>query len=50
LGAPFSDFGSTVGNDSGMNLWHEFGPDIQQLMKSHAPKFVSKIEEQIGHK
>jgi hypothetical protein len=50
VGAPFSDFGSTVGNDAGMNLWHEFGPGIQQLMKSHAPKFVSKIEERIGQK
>ncbi len=50
LGAPFGDFGSTVGNDAGMNLWHEFGPGIQQLMRSHAPKFVSKIEQQIGHK
>ena len=50
LGAPFSDFGSTVGNDAGMNLWHEFGPGIRQLMKSHSPKFVSKIEERIGHK
>ncbi len=50
LGAPFSDFGSTVGNDVGMNLWHEFGPGVQQLMKSHTPKFVSKIEERVGHK
>jgi len=50
FGAPFSDFGSTVGNDAGMNLWHEFGPGIQQLMKSHSPKFVSKIEARIGHK
>jgi hypothetical protein len=46
---PFSDFGSTVGNDAGMNLWHEFGPGIQQLMKDHTPKFVSKIEEHITH-
>jgi hypothetical protein len=50
LEAPFSDFGSTVGNDVGMNLWHEFGPGIQQLMKSHTPKFVSKVEERVGHK
>ena len=50
LGAPFGDFGSTVGNDAGMNLWHEFGPGIQHLMKSHAPKFVSRIEERIGRK
>jgi hypothetical protein len=50
LGAPFSDFGSTIGNDVGMNLWHEFGPGIQQIMKSHTSKFVSKIEERVGHK
>ena len=49
LGEPFSDFGSTLGSDAGMNLWHEFGPGIQQLMKNHTPKFVSKIEERIGH-
>ena len=46
---PFGDFGSTVGNDAGMNLWHEFGPGIQHLMKSHTPKFVSRIEERVGH-
>src|SRR6202050_806175 len=47
--APFSDFGSTVGNDAGMNLWREFGPGIQQAMKNHAPTFVSKIAERIVH-
>jgi hypothetical protein len=47
--APFSDFGSTIGNDAGMNLLHEFRPGLQQLMKTHAPKFVSRIEERIGH-
>jgi hypothetical protein len=46
---PFSDFGSTIGNDAGMNLFHEFRPGLQQLMKSHAPKFVSRIEERVGH-
>jgi len=46
---PFSDFGSTIGNDAGMNLLHEFRPGLQQLMKSHAPKFVSRIEERVGH-
>ena len=46
---PLSDFGSTIGNDAGMNLLHEFRPGLQQLMKNHAPKFVSKIEERIGH-
>jgi hypothetical protein len=46
---PFSDFGSNIGNDAGMNFLHEFGPGIQQLVKSHAPKFVYKIEERINH-
>jgi hypothetical protein len=45
-----SDFGSTVGNDAGINVWHEFRPGIEQLMKSHTPKFISKIEERIGQK
>ncbi|MHB8215468.1 MAG: hypothetical protein ACYDDS_05250 [Candidatus Sulfotelmatobacter sp.] len=45
---PFSDFGSTIGNDAGMNLFHEFRPGLQQLMKSHAPRFVAKIEERVG--
>jgi hypothetical protein len=49
VGAPFGDFGSTVGNDAGMNLWREFGPSIQQLMKSHTPKFVSRVEERVTH-
>jgi|SRR5580658_532797 hypothetical protein len=49
-GEPFSDFGSTVGNDAGMNLWHEFGPSIEQLLKNHTPNFVSRIEERISHK
>jgi hypothetical protein len=47
--APFNNFGSTVGNDAGLNLWHEFGPGIQQLMKSHTPTFVSRIEERATH-
>lgn len=44
---PFSDFGSTIGNDAGMNLFHEFGPDLGQAVTSHLPKFVSRIEERI---
>jgi len=47
LSGPFGDFGSTIGNDAGMNLWREFGPGIQQLMKSHTPAFVSRIEERV---
>lgn len=50
LGGPFGDFGSTVGNDAGMNLWREFRPGIEHLMKSHAPRFVSKIQERIDQK
>jgi len=44
---PFSDFGSTVGSDAGMNVFHEFEPGILQLVKNHEPRFVSKIEEKV---
>jgi hypothetical protein len=47
LGEPFGDFGSTVGNEAGMNLWQEFRPGIDQLMKRYTPRFVSKIKERI---
>lgn len=50
VSAPFNDFGSTLGNDAGMNVLHEFGPGLQQLMKSHTPQFVSRIAERLGAK
>lgn len=43
----FNNFGSTIGSDAGTNLYREFGPGIQQMLKSHAPKFVSAIQERI---
>jgi hypothetical protein len=48
--ATFNDFGSTVGGDAGMNVFHEFGPGIQQILKAHTPKFVSSIEERFSRK
>lgn len=48
VSAPLSDFGSTLGNDAGMNLLHEFGPGLRQMMTAHTPAFVSKIEERIS--
>lgn len=50
LGEPFGDFSSTVGNEAGTNLWQEFRPGIEQLMKRHNPRLVSKIKEHIDHK
>jgi len=47
-GAPFGDFGSTLGNDAGMSLLHEFRPGLQQVVTSHAPRFVSKIVQSVG--
>jgi hypothetical protein len=44
-----SDFGSTVGSDAGMNLWNEFGPSIEHVLKDHIPGFISRIGECIGH-
>jgi hypothetical protein len=48
-GEPISDFGSTVGNDAGMNVLHEFEPSLKQVLKNHAPQFVSKIGQRLGH-
>ena len=45
--APLSDFGSTVGNDAGVNLLHEFGPGIRQKVTGHMPDFVSRIGERL---
>jgi hypothetical protein len=45
--APFNDLGSTIGNNAGVNLLHEFGPGIRQMVKDHMPKFVVRIEERI---
>jgi hypothetical protein len=47
-GEPLSDFGSTVGNDAGMNVLHALAPGIQQMVKSHAPKFVARLAQRIG--
>ena len=47
---PFSDFGSTIGNDIGTNVLHEFDPGIEKLLKNHTPKFVTAMEEQSKHK
>jgi hypothetical protein len=45
--ATFNNFGSTIGSDTGMNLFHEFGPGIRQMVKGHTPKFASRIGERI---
>jgi hypothetical protein len=31
-----------------MNVFHEFGPGIRHMVKGHAPKFVSRIEERVA--
>jgi hypothetical protein len=45
----FKAFGSTIGSDAGVNLFHEFGPAVRQMVKSRTPKFVSRIEERVIH-
>jgi hypothetical protein len=47
---PFSNFGSTIGNDVGMNVLHEFEPGLEKLLKNHAPKFVTAKEKHSRHK
>ena len=45
--APLGDFGSTVGNDAGMNLLHEFGPGMREAVAGHMPSFVFRIQKRI---
>jgi len=45
--APLSVFGSTVGNDAGMNLLHEFGPGLRQKVAGHMPGVVSRLGERL---
>ena len=45
----FKTFGSTIGGDAGINLFHEFRPEIRQMVKRRTPKFVSKIKESVIH-
>ena len=45
--ATFNDFGSTIGGNAGINVFHEFEPGIRQIVKGHVPKFLSRIQERI---
>jgi hypothetical protein len=44
---PLSDFGSTVGNDAGMNLMKEFGPGLRQAVAGHMPSIVFRVQKRI---
>ncbi len=50
LSQPFSEFGTTIGDDAGMHVFQEFKPGILQLVKTHEPKFVSRIEQHFEQK
>jgi hypothetical protein len=41
----FADFGSTIGSDAGMNIFHEFWPSIRKRLEGHTPRFVQRIEK-----
>jgi len=45
---PIGYIGSTVGNDAGMNLMHEFGPGLRQAVAGHMPSFVFRVERRIA--
>ena len=47
--ATFKTFGTTIGSDAGINLLHEFEPNIRQIVKGRSPKFVSRIGERISN-
>ena len=40
----FSDLGSTIGSDAGLNVFHEFWPGIRQMLKGHSPRSVQTIK------
>lgn len=44
----FNDFGSTIGDDAGINLFHEFEPGIRQMVMGHTPRFAFRIEQSIN--
>ena len=41
---PLSDFGSMLGNDAGMNVFHVFQPGLMQLVKNREPRFVTRFQ------
>jgi len=43
---PFNNFGSILGGDVGLNVFHEFEPDIREMITAHTPRVLSKVE---GH-
>jgi len=45
----FNNFGSTIGGDAGINIFHEFRPGIRLFVKGLTPKFVSRIEQHMIH-
>ncbi len=45
--ATFDNFGSSIGGDAGVNVFHEFEPGIRHIVRGHIPGFVSKIQERL---
>ncbi len=45
----FNNFGSKIGSDAGINVFHAFRPGIRQIVKAHAPRFASRLAERITH-
>jgi hypothetical protein len=46
--APFNDFRSMIGNDAGLNPFHEFEPGIRQMVKGHTPRFAFRVGERLS--
>lgn len=45
----FNNLGSTIGSDAGINVYHEFGPGIRQIVKKLTPRFGPRTEELTTH-
>jgi hypothetical protein len=44
----FGNFGSTVGSDTGRNIFQQFWPHIHQILRGHSPKVMQTAEERIA--
>ena len=45
----FNDFGSTMGGNAGINVYHEFQPGIRQKVRGITPKLIFRMGESFTH-
>ncbi len=48
VSATVGNFGSTLGDDAGRNIFHEFWPHLHQLLGGHSPQVLQRVEKRIA--